>query len=317
MEIAMADALPLDPGMLKFYKALSAESPPESATWPLVVQRAAWNGVCRKFRATMPDGIAVEDRVLNGVPCQVFRPKGEGLRTGLLYFHGGGWVLGGPDTHGDMCAEMAKGANCVVVLVDYRLAPENPHPAQLVDSLAVLKWLREHGEEIDIDPAHIIAGGDSAGGQMTAGLSLYLRDHSMTPLTAMLLIYPVLGAAVDTPSYMRNADAPCLTRDEMIFFLNAFMGRPGTKNWADPLAAPLLSTDLSNLPPAFITVAAHDPLFDDGVEFHLRLIAHGGTSLLRKEPELAHSYMRARHVSAPAMAGFQAIVEALRNFTQT
>jgi acetyl esterase len=317
MEIAMSEVLPLDPGMLKFYKALSAESPPEAATWPLDVQRAAWNGVCRKFRAIFPDGVAVEDRVLNGVPCQIFRPKGEVLRPGLIYFHGGGWVLGGPDTHGDMCAEMARGADCVVVLVDYRLAPENPHPAQLEDSLAVLNWLREHGEEIGMDPSNITGGGDSAGGQMTAGLSLYLRDHEMTPLKAMLLIYPVLGTSVDTPSYTRNAEAPCLTRDEMIYFLEAFMGGRGTKNWTDPLAAPLLSRDFSNLPPAFITVAAHDPLFDDGVQFHERLIAQGGSSVLRKEPELAHSYMRARHDSAPAMAGFQAIVEALRQFMQT
>lgn len=313
----MADALPLDPGMLKFYKALSAESPPEAATWPLDVQRAAWNDVCYKFRAKLPSGVVVEDRVFNGVPCQIFRPEGEGTRPGLIYFHGGGWVLGGPDTHGDMCAEMANGANCVVVLVDYRLAPENPHPAQLEDSLAILKWLRVHGKEIGMDPLHIAGGGDSAGGQMTAGLSLYLRDHEMTPLKAMLLIYPVLGASVDTPSYVRNAEAPCLTRDEMIFFLDAFMGGRGTKNWSDPLAAPLLANDLSNLPPAYITVAAHDPLYDDGIEFHHRLLAVGGVSVLREEPVLAHSYMRARHVSAPAMAAFQAIVGALRHFTRT
>ena len=313
----MADALPLDMGMLNFYNALSVESPPEAATWPLDVQRAAWNRVCRKFRAAMPEGILVEDRYLAGVPCQIYRPEGEGIKPGLIYFHGGGWVLGGPDTHGDMCAEMATGADCVVVLVDYRLAPENPHPAQLEDSLAVLIWLREHGEEIGINPAQIIGGGDSAGGQMTAGLSLYLRNHKMTPLKAMLLIYPVLGASVDTPSYIRNAEAPCLTRDEMIFFLDAFMGGQGTKNWSDPIAAPLLSKDLRDLPPAFITVAAHDPLFDDGVQFHERLIAQRGASALRREPELAHSYMRARHVSAPAMAGFQAIVDALRRFTRT
>ncbi len=313
----MDEMLPVDPGMVSFYKALSAKSPPEAATWPLDKQRVAWNAVCREFRAVMPERVSVEDHVLNGVPCQIFRPRREGAHPGLIYFHGGGWVLGGPDTHGDMCAEFAAGADCVVVLVDYRLAPENPHPAQLEDSLAVLNWLRQHGAEIGVDPANIVGGGDSAGGQMTAGLSLYLRNHKMTPLKAMLLIYPVLGASVDTPSYIRNAEAPCLTRDEMIFFLGAFMGGQGTKNWGDPLAAPLLSDNLGNLPPSFISVAAHDPLFDDGVQFHERLIAQGGASMLRIEPELAHSYMRARHVSAPAMAGFQAIVEAMRHFMQT
>ncbi len=313
----MEEILPVDPGMLEFYKALSAESPPEAATWPLDVQRSAWNGVCRKFRAVMPDGVTVEDRVLNGVPCQIFRPEGEGLKPGLIYFHGGGWVLGGPDTHGDMCAEMAKGADCVVVLVDYRLAPENPHPAQLEDSLAVLAWLRDHGREIGMDSSNIIGGGDSAGGQMTAGLSLYLRDHAMTPLNGMVLIYPVLGNDWNTPSCLRNANAPCLTRDEMIYFLTAFMGPEGNPNWTDPLAAPLLAKDLSNLPPAFITVAAHDPLYDDGVNFHARLLAAGVQSEIRKEPALAHSYMRARQVSKPAAEGFQAIVEAIKRLTRT
>jgi acetyl esterase len=315
VEVPMSEKLPIDPGMLRFYEALSAESPPEAATWPLERQRSAWNGVCRRFRAPMPEGVSVGDRVLNGVPCQIYRPHGEEVKAGLIYFHGGGWVLGGPDTHGDMCAEMAAGADVVVVLVDYRLAPENPHPAQLEDSLAVLSWLRDHGREIGIDFDRIIGGGDSAGGQMTVGLSLYLRDRAMTPLNGMVLIYPVLGRDVNTPSYIRNADAPCLTREEMIFFLDAFMGGQGSANWSDPLAAPLIADDLTGLPPAFITVAAHDPLYDDGVLFCERLIAAGGKSELRREPALAHSYMRARHVSEPAMAGFQAIVEAIKRFT--
>lgn len=312
--MGMADHQSIDPGMLRFYEALSAESPPEAATWPLAQQRSAWNGVCRKFRAPIPDSVTVENRILNSVPCQIFRPAGGGLKPGLIYFHGGGWVLGGPDTHGDMCAEMAVGADVVTALVDYRLAPEHPHPAQLEDSLAVLSWLRQHGPEIGMDPARIIGGGDSAGGQMTAGLSLYLRDHGLPPLSGMVLIYPVLGASVDTPSYLRNADAPCLTREEMIYFLDAFMGGQGSANWTDPLAAPLLADDLSGLPPAFITVAAHDPLHDDGAQFHERLIAVGGKSELRREPALAHSYMRARHVSEHAMAGFQVIVEAIKRF---
>lgn len=311
----MSEKLLIDPGMLRFCETLFAESPPEAATWPLERQRTAWNGVCRKFRAPMPDGVSVEDKVLNGVPCQIFRPRGEGLKAGLIYFHGGGWVLGGPDTHGDMCAEMAAAADVVVVLVDYRLAPENPHPAQLEDSIAVLSWLREHGREIGMDPDWIIGGGDSAGGQMTVGLSLYLRDRAMTLLNGMVLIYPVLGNDVNTQSYIHNAEAPCLTRDEMIFFLDSFMGGQGSANWSDPLAAPLLSNDLTGLPPAFITVAAHDPLHDDGVQFHERLIAAGGQSELRREPALAHSYMRARQVSEPAKTGFQAIVEAIKRFT--
>lgn len=309
----MAD---IDPGMLEFYKALSAESPPESAHWPLDEQRAGWNAVCAKFRAPPPQGVAVADMVLNGVPCQVFRPAGEGMKPGLIYFHGGGWVLGGPQTHGDMCAEMAVGADCVVVLVDYRLAPENRHPAQLEDSLAVLKWLRDHGRDIGMDPDNIIGGGDSAGGQMSAGLAMWLRDHGEKQLGGMVAIYPVFGNDTDTPSALRNADAPCLTRDEMVYFIDAFLGPKGGPNWSDPYAAPLIG-DLAGLPPAFITVAAHDPLYDDGVAFHAKMLAAGNRSELREEPALAHSYMRARNHSAPAKAGFEAIVEAIRRFSRS
>ncbi len=306
----------IDPGMLEFYKALSAESPPESANWPLDEQRAGWNAVCAKFRAPIPEGIAVEDRVLGGVPCQVFRPRGEGVRPGVIYFHGGGWVLGGPQTHGDMCAEMAAGAGCTVVLVDYRLAPEHTHPAQLQDSIAVLRWLRAHGAEIGVDPAHIVAAGDSAGGQMSAGLALWLRDHGEAQVDAMVAIYPVFGNDTDTASAIRNADAPCLTRDEMIYFIASFLGPKGGPNWSDPYAAPLLG-DLTGLPPAFVAVAGHDPLYDDGIAFHERMLAAGNACELRVEPALAHSYMRARHHSAVAMDGFRAIVAAVRAFTRS
>jgi acetyl esterase len=311
----MDEILPIDAGMMVFYKALSAQSPPEAATWPLDQQRAAWNAVCRKFRSPFPDSVTVEDKILNGVPCQIYRPVGDVIKPCMLYFHGGGWVLGGPETHGDICAEIAAGADCIVILVDYRLAPEHSHPAQLEDSLHVLQAVRErhiHG----VDYTRVFGGGDSAGGQLTVGLSLYLRDHGHKPLSAMVLIYPVLGNDVNTASYLRNAQAPCLTRDEMIFFLDSFLGPKDNTNWRDPIAAPLLADDLSNLPPAFIAVAAHDPLYDDGLNFHTRLIDAGSMSELRTEPALAHSYMRARHVSEAAKFGFEAIITAIKSLTQ-
>jgi acetyl esterase len=231
----------------------------------------------------------------------------------VIYLHGGGWVLGSCETHDDMCAEMADRADCVVVLVDYRLAPEHPHPAQLEDSLKVIGWMRQAGRALGIDPDDIIGAGDSAGGQMSVALALALVEEKRRPLRGLVLIYPVLGADVDTPSYIRNANAPCLTREEMIFYLESFLGDRGNKNWTDPKAVPNLANDLSGLPTAFISVAAHDPLCDDGVIFHEKLVKAGVPSRLRIEPALAHSYMRARHHSGPAMVAFGAIVEALRH----
>jgi len=305
--------MPVDEGMLKFYKELSQHSPPESAHWPLPEQRAAWDGVCRRFRAKRPARLMVEDLDADGTHVRVFRPPGESPKPGVIYFHGGGWVLGSCETHDDMCAEIADLADVVVVLVDYRLAPEHPHPAQLDDSLKVLEWMRSTGRALGIDPQHIMAAGDSAGGQMSVALAMTLRDQGLAPLRGLTLIYPVLGADTGTSSYIRNANAPCLTRDEMIFYLESFLGPKGGASWRDPKAVPNLASDLSQLPPTYITVAAHDPLCDDGRIFRDKLEKAGIAVALREEPALAHSYMRARHVSAPAMAGFKAIAEAIRH----
>jgi acetyl esterase len=305
----------IDPGMLAFYKALSAKTPVGSEHWPLDRQRATWNAVCAEFRAPYPESIDVSEVNANGVTCRLFKPKAVRLYPSVIYGHGGGWVLGGPDTHSDMCAELAEAAQCAVLLLDYRLAPENPYPAQLEDSLKAWRWVREKGAVRGMDATRIIAAGDSAGGQMSVALALALRDLGLPPLHGLVLIYPVLGANMETASYIRNANAPCLTRDEMKFFLESFLGPHGSPSWHDEKAVPLLAASLEGLPPAYITVAGHDPLYDDGVMFHERLLAAGIPSTLRREPVLAHSYMRARHHSAPAMEGFKAIAEALRKMT--
>jgi acetyl esterase len=299
----------LDPGMLAFNAELSAQTPLEAVTWPLDQQRTVWNEVCKKFRSARPAGLAVQDLETDGVKFRLYTPQSATTKSGVLYFHGGGWVLGGPETHDDMCAEMAVGADCVVALVDYRLAPEHIHPAQLEDSLKVWCWMRENISE------NIIAAGDSAGGQMSAGLALHLKALGLAQLKGMVLIYPVLGVDIETPSYIRNANAPCLTRADMIYYLTSFLGTEGNPNWRDEKAVPNLAQDVSGLPQTFITVAGHDPLHDDGIIFAEKLKAAGIACTVREEPALAHSYMRARNVSVPAKKGFDAIVEALRSLS--
>jgi acetyl esterase len=304
----------LDPGMLRFNEALSAALPAGFESWPLPEVRLAWTEVCKSFRAPTPAGLTVHEVVAHGVPCRLLVPDGGGLKPVVIYGHGGGWVLGGPDTHHDMCAELALAARCVVVLMDYRLAPEHPHPAQLEDSLKVWRWVQSDGARHGMDATQVIAAGDSAGGQMSVALALTLRDLGLPLPKAMVLIYPVLGANMETPSYLRNATAASLTRAEMLFYLTAFLGPEGGPAWHDSKALPLLADTVEGLPPAFITVAGHDPLHDDGVMFHDRLLAAGVASTLRREPRLSHSYMRARHHSAVAMEGFNAIAAALRQF---
>ncbi len=304
---------PLDPGMKKFEDALAAQTPPGSEKWPLARQRTQWDALCRQFRAPRPSTIDVVETTASGVPVRLFKPKGTGLFPGVVYGHGGGWVLGSCETHDDMCAEMAAGANCAVALHDYRLAPEHPHPAQLEDSLKVWRWMREEGQLLGIDASRIIAAGDSCGGQMAVALALALRDMALPQVLALLLLYPTLGVDTTTASYVRHANAPGLSRAEMDFYLNSFLGPKGSPGWSDPKAMPARA-DATGLPPAFITAAGHDPLFDDAVNFARKLRAAGVPCELREEPALAHSYMRARHHSAVAMQGFQAIVTALRRF---
>jgi acetyl esterase len=183
---------PLDEGMLAFHKKLSAASPPEAVNWPLAEQRRSWNALCKSFAAPMPPGLRTEDievaRKDGSVKLRLYRPAGDKIRPGVLYMHGGGWVLGGIETHDDMCAEIAHGADVVVAAVDYRLAPEHPHPAQLDDNIAVLHWMRGEGASLGIDARSIVAAGDSAGGQMSASLSLYLRDKTLPQLKGQVLI---------------------------------------------------------------------------------------------------------------------------------
>lgn len=312
-----AELPPIDEGMLSFYGKLCAASPPEAVGWPLDRQRESWNELCRAFAAPRPQGIDCRTleipREGGGVRARLYRPAGAAMLPGVLYLHGGGWVLGSIETHDDMCAEMAQGAQVAVLAVDYRLAPEHPHPAQLEDNLAVLDWMRRQGREHGIDASSILAAGDSAGGQMSASLSLYLRDAALPQLKGQVLIYPALGIDLDTKSYRRNANGPCLTREEMAFYWESVLGPRGGANWSDKYIIPLLETDYGGLPPAFITAAAHDPLYDDAIIYAERLQAHGVQAEVRREPSLAHSYMRARHVSPVCAAAFAAIVSAVRS----
>jgi acetyl esterase len=305
---------PLDPGMAALLKVMADKTPPGAEHWPLEKQRAAWDEVCRHFRAPRPAGLKVTDLSFDGMSFRLFVPESTKPVAGVIYGHGGGWVLGSPETHDDMCAEMAAGANCAVALLNYRKAPEHPFPAQLEDSMTLWRWMRSQGPQHGISPVHLIAAGDSAGGQMSVTLALHLREKKLQQLKAMVLIYPGLGADFESPSMKRNAKAQGLSRSEMMFYLESFLGPQGHANWKNEKALPLLAKSLTGLPPAFITIAGHDPLYDDGERFHQKLLASGVASTLRVEPALAHSYMRARNHSDVARAGFVAIVDALRGF---
>ena len=179
--------------------------------------------------------------------------------------------------------------------------------------MKVLEWMRSSGRAIGLDPTHIIGAGDSAGGQVVAGLALKLKMEGQPQLRGLVLIYPVLGGDTETPSYLALAQSPTLQRVDMIAYLDAFLGPRGGPGWSDPVALPNLAADVTGLPPCFLSVAGHDPLKDDAAIFAAKLKAAGIPFVLREEPALAHSHLRSRHASAAAAAGFRTIAEAARH----
>jgi len=244
------------------------------------------------------------------VPLRVFQPAQAAPAGGwpaLLFMHGGGWMLGGLDSHAFFCAELTARLGVAVVAVDYRLAPEHPFPAALHDSLAVWRALRDGALDVPVDPTRLVAIGDSAGGNLAAALCLALREADEPQPRMQALIYPALGDE-DSVSRRECADAPLLSVDDMHACLNVYL--PSTTH--SPLALPLLARDLTRLAPAFIAVAEFDPLRDDGLRYAQRLRDDGVAVDDFPGHGLVHGCLRARGLPE-VEALYEALFAALRN----
>jgi acetyl esterase len=284
-----------DPGIREFLIAGENFYPADAVNFSMAEQRAFYDKYCAHFRKPRPANITVTDFKAGEIPCRRYAPQLP--TTKLLYLHGGGYVLGGLESHDDICAELAVGANVEVIAVQYRLAPEHPFPAAFDDCWNVLNH---------IGPC--IVAGDSAGGNLSAALCLKSRDTNGPKIKAQILIYPGLDGDTTKGSYITQAHAPGLTTADTIYYRTTYAGSP------HKYAGPLRETDFTNLPPAFIVAAGIDPLHDDATEYAAKLIAAGGKVVLREEPLLIHAYLRARHMSQPAAASFEAIIAAIRKF---
>jgi len=206
----------------------------------------------------------------------------------LVYLHGGGWVLCSIETHDPTCRELANGAGCVVVSVGYRLAPEHRFPAPAEDCYAALEWVARNTASLGGDPARIALGGDSAGGNLTAAVTLMARDRGGPRLVHQLLVYPVLDHAFDTDSYRENADGLLLTRDMMRSFWASYLARE--EDGRHPYASPLRASDLAGLPPAHVITAEYDPLRDEGEAYARRLAAAGVPCVQRRYDGMIHGF---------------------------
>ncbi|MED5261561.1 MAG: alpha/beta hydrolase [Myxococcota bacterium] len=218
-----------------------------------------------------------------------YTPSGaSGVLPTLVYFHGGGWVLGNVEGHNTLCARLAAGSGCRVFSVDYRLAPEYPFPVPLQDCEAAFDWVRSNAERLNVDPSRIAAGGDSAGGNLTAALCIS-RVGSGKPLPCLqLLVYPCTDFAFATKSFDECGDGFFLTRGMMEWFRGHYL--PDPDDWTNPLASPMQAEDLSGHPPAILVTAGFDPLCDEGEAYGDRLESAGLAVARRTYDPLIHGF---------------------------
>ena len=226
-------------------------------------------GEVRELSADGPHG---------AIPLRLYRPLKPVEAAGtklpvLVYYHGGGWVIGDLDTHDTLCRELANGSGCAVVAVDYRMAPEHRFPTAVDDSLAALRWVRREASALGLDPERIAVGGDSAGGNLAAVVALTARDAGDPPIRFQLLIYPATDMRRGAPSHTTNGTGYLLTRDTITYFHDHYID--DLKHDHDWRASPLLHGDLSNLPPALVLTAGFDPLRDEGLAFAAALTKAG------------------------------------------
>ena len=211
-----------------------------------------------------------------GIPLRLIRPAGSDesdVLPVLVYYHGGGWVIGDLDTHDTLCRQLANAAGCAVVAVDYRMGPEHRYPAAVIDALAATHWVRAHAAELRVDASRLAVGGDSAGGNLAAVVALSARESGDLPIVFQLLIYPATDQHRAFPSHASNGKGYMLETETMDYFSGHYIAdKAQYKDWR---ASPLLHADLSKLPPALVLTAGFDPLRDEGAAYAEKLTAAG------------------------------------------
>lgn len=272
----------------------------------------------RTFTQPEPPQVgAVRDLEARGpagpVPLRSYRPLGadaDAVLPVLVYYHGGGWVIGDLDTHDVLCRQLCNQSGCAVIAVDYRLAPEHRFPAAVDDAVAATRWVRDNAAKLKVDGSRLAVGGDSAGGNLAAVVALIARDAGDLPIAFQLLIYPATDQRRGWPSHVANGQGYLLTRESMDYYHDHYLPDPAQDT--DWRASPLLAADHAKLPPALVLTAGYDPLRDEGLQYAHRLSAAGNRAALVNFERQIHGFITMGRVIDEADVAVQVCASQLR-----
>ena len=286
--------MPVHPEAQQLLDALAQEGLPPFEELTVPAARAAAQGFLQ-LQGDAVDVASVVNRSLPGpageIPIRVYTPRGveAGALPAVVYFHGGGWVIGDLEVVDKPCRQLAASSGAVVVSVDYRLAPEHRYPAAFDDCYAATAWVAEHADEVGVDPARVAVAGDSAGGNLAAAVAIAARDRSGPALAAQLLIYPVTDFKFDTASYRDNAEGYLLNKASIQWFWAHYLGAQDLTK--DPYACPARADNLVGLPPAYVATCEYDPLRDEGEAYARRLEEAGVPVTARRFDGMLHGFL--------------------------
>jgi acetyl esterase len=312
----------LDP-QIEYVLGLVAKSPyPEFHTLAPARAREIFEDTAAALNIRPEDVHRSEDRLIEGaggdIPIRIYTPHepAEGEKPPILvFYHGGGFVIGSLDSYDSLCRALANRAACIVVSVDYRLAPEHKFPAAVDDALEAYQWIADHASELDGDVARMAIAGDSAGGNVAAVTAIGIRDEGDIAPLLQILIYPVTDGTPETPSHHEFAEGRLLTRGNILWFYGHYMTNP--EDAKNPRFAPLLAEDLTGLAPALVIVAGHDPLRDEGIAYAERLRQAGVVVELSNYEGMVHGFLSFADAVDQGKAAIEQVAAALRTAFST